>query len=233
MRSPTTIAILSSAVAGYLRFVNKTSPAKLKPDNFYGEGFEYMPVILALWHGQHFMGTFGIRPDDKLAVLVSRSKDGELNAQIIEKLGAKTIRGSGGRRKDSHAQKGGTTALLQMITALENGCNVAMTADIPKGTPRKCGMGVITLAKLSGRPILPIAYASSRRKVFEKAWDKAVMNLPFGNSVFFRGVPIEVPRDADDEQMEAIRLQVEEKLNQITEVAYAHVDGKSYEEPNE
>ena len=69
-------------------------------------------------------------------------------------------------------EKGGARALLVLKKALNEGKTAAMIADIPHGTPRDSGFGVILLAKLSGRPILPICYLTTRRKVLEKSWDK-------------------------------------------------------------
>ena len=112
--------------------------------------------------------------------MVSRSADAEMNALVIEKIGFEAVRGSGGRDSTKHLEKGGARALIALKKALDGGKNVAMIADIPHGTPREAGLGIVTLARLSGRPILPIALATSRRKVIEKSWDKTTINLPFG-----------------------------------------------------
>jgi lysophospholipid acyltransferase (LPLAT)-like uncharacterized protein len=93
--------------------------------------------------------------------------------------------------------------------------SVGTVADIPSGTPRQAGMGIITLAKLSGRPIVPIALNTSRRKVLEKTWDKTTINLPFGRSAIFFGEPIHVARDADDAEMERKRRQLTDALNAV------------------
>ena len=62
-----------------------------------------------------------------------------------------------------------------------------MIADIPHGTPREAGLGIVTLARLSGRPIVPWRIATSRRKVLEKSWDKTTINLPFGRCAIVVG----------------------------------------------
>jgi lysophospholipid acyltransferase (LPLAT)-like uncharacterized protein len=100
-----------------------------------------------------------------------------------------------------------------------------MIADVPHGTPREAGLGIVTLAKVSGRPIVPIAIATSRRKVIEKSWDKTTINLPFGRSSLVLGDPIAVPADADGETLEELRRQVTDALNRATEKAYRLVDG--------
>ena len=93
-----------------------------------------------------------------------------------------TVRGSGGRDNTKHIEKGGARALIALKKALASGKNVAMIADIPHGTPREAGLGIVTLARLSGRPIVPIALATSRRKVIDKSWDKTTISLPFGRA---------------------------------------------------
>jgi lysophospholipid acyltransferase (LPLAT)-like uncharacterized protein len=70
--------------------------------------------------------------------------------------------------------------LIAMRNALRDGVNVVMIADISKGEPRQAGEGIVRLAKISGRPIVPVALTTSRRYVLEKTWDKTTINLPFG-----------------------------------------------------
>ncbi|TGU85030.1 DUF374 domain-containing protein, partial [Mesorhizobium sp. M00.F.Ca.ET.151.01.1.1] len=89
---------------------------------------------------------------------------------------------SGGRNSSKHLDKGGAKALIALRKSLIAGKNVAMIADIPNGKPRDAGLGIVLLARLSGRPILPSAIATSRRQVLEKSWDKTTVNLPFGRS---------------------------------------------------
>ena len=114
--------------------------------------------------------------------MVSRSADAELNAMVVEKFGIEAVRGSGGRDHSRHLDKGGARALIALKKALDAGKNVAMIADIPHGKPREAGMGVILLARLSGRPIIACAVTTSRRKVLERTWDKTTIGLPFGRS---------------------------------------------------
>ena len=86
-------------------------------------------------------------------------------------------------------------------------------------------MGVVLLARLSGRPIICAAIATSRRKVLEKSWDKTTISLPFGRSAMVVGDLIYVAKDADDDEMERKRRQLTETLNTATAKAYALVDG--------
>jgi lysophospholipid acyltransferase (LPLAT)-like uncharacterized protein len=100
-----------------------------------------------------------------------------------------------------------------------------MIADISHGTRREAGLGVVMLAKFSGRPIVPLAVATSRRHVIEKSWDKTTINLPFGRRAVVMGEPIHVPSDATPEELETKRAIVTAALDAATAEAYRIVDG--------
>src|SRR3990167_7266221 len=103
------------------------------------------------------------------------------------------------------------------------GAIVCMTADISNLAPRRAGLGIVSLARVSGRPIVPVAYASSRR-VDITSWDRATINLPFSRAACAVGDVVEVPADADDDLLERKRKDVEKALNEATDRAYAIAD---------
>jgi lysophospholipid acyltransferase (LPLAT)-like uncharacterized protein len=214
---------LGLLVASYLKFVRRTNRFVMEPADAYDRIGPMMPVIAAMWHGQHFMIHFAKRPEDRAASLVSRSGDGEFNAIALRHLGIRAIRGSGARGRDIR-KKGGISAMRAMMRALSDGEMVVMTADIPK-ISRVCGEGIVTLAQLSGRPIVPVAVVTSRRIDFN-SWDRASIGLPFGRGAIVLGDPIEVPREADRETLETLRQAVERELDAIHERAYALVGSK-------
>ncbi|WP_210497311.1 lysophospholipid acyltransferase family protein [Microvirga antarctica] len=211
---------LGLCVAGYLRLVHRTNRLVMEPPDAYDRIGPMMPVIAAMWHGQHFMIHFAKRPQDPAASLVSRSGDGEFNAIALRHLGIRAIRGSGARGRDIR-KKGGAAAMRGMLRALSGGEMVVMTADIPK-IARVCGAGIVTLGQLSGRPIVPVAVVTSRRIDF-KSWDRASIGLPFGRGAIVLGEPIAVPRDADTDTLETLRVRVERELDRVHARAYALV----------
>ncbi len=224
-RSGLAKGVLASLLSWFLRLVRLTSPLTRGSTLVSGGEYEHLePGIIALWHGQHLMAPIFYPKGRPLVAMVSRSADAELNALVVEKFGIEAVRGSGGRENSRHLDKGGAKALIALKKSLVAGKNVAMIADIPHGTPRDAGQGVILLARLSGRPILPAAMTTSRRKVLEKSWDKTTINLPFGRSSFVIGAPVFVPKDADDAEMERKRQELTASLNEATARAYALVD---------
>jgi lysophospholipid acyltransferase (LPLAT)-like uncharacterized protein len=219
--SPVFQSAVGSVAAWYLRMAWYTSRRTLEPANIYEE--VQMPAIIAMWHGQHFLTPFIKRKDatHRAKVLISRHRDGELNARAAEKLGIETIRGSGAHNGEFH-RKGGAAAFTEMLAALDEGYNVALTADVPK-VARKAGLGIVKLAQHSGKPIYPVAIASSRRIELDN-WDRTAINLPFGRVALVAEDAIRVPRDADDATLEQARQRLEDALNRVTARAYAIVD---------
>ena len=207
--------------AEFLRLVWLTNRFSFDPPDVYEIVEPQMPAILAFWHGQHFMTPFiKTKPTHRAKVLISRHRDGEFNALAAERLGIGTIRGSGDHGSAFH-RKGGVGAFKEMVRALEENYNVALTADVPKRS-RIAGLGIIMLARESGRPIMPFAMATSRFLRL-KNWDRTTINLPFGRGALVGGDIIMVPPDAGAETMEELRARLEATLNDATRRAYAQV----------
>lgn len=217
--------VLASLLGSALRFVRFTNRLSRDSSDLRVAYADLSPAIIALWHGQHLLAPCLLPRNQKMLAMVSRSADAELNALVLEKFGFEAVRGSGGRSDSRHQGKGGARALITLKRALDDGKNVAMIADIPHGTPRDAGLGIVTLARLSGRPVVPLAVTTSRRRVLEQTWDKTTINLPFGRCVAILGDPVVVPADADSELMESKRLELTASLARATEEAYRIADG--------
>jgi lysophospholipid acyltransferase (LPLAT)-like uncharacterized protein len=207
--------------AEFLRLVWLTNRFSFDPPDVHDIVEPQMPAIFAFWHGQHFMTPF-IKSKEihRAKVLISRHRDGEFNAIAAERLGIGTIRGSGDHGSAFH-RKGGVGAFKEMVHALAENYNVALTADVPKRS-RIAGLGIIMLARESGRPIMPFAMATSRFLRL-KNWDRTTINLPFGRGVLVGGEIIMVPPDAGAEAMEELRARLEATLNDATRRAYAQI----------
>ncbi|HZP71029.1 MAG TPA: lysophospholipid acyltransferase family protein [Pseudolabrys sp.] len=220
--SPIFQEIMGTLGAWYLRFVWFTSRPVVEPGTMDIYEMVETPAIIAAWHGQHFLMPF-IRDAKRhrAKVLVSRHRDGEINARAAEKLGIGTIRGSGAHNGEFH-RKGGALAFHEMLKALREGYNVAMTADVPK-IARVAGLGVVKLAQHSERPIYLVAMASSRRIELNN-WDRTAINLPFSRIGIAASGPIHVGRESGGNEIEDIRQRIETELNRLTARAYALAD---------
>jgi lysophospholipid acyltransferase (LPLAT)-like uncharacterized protein len=221
-RSQPAMAIAGLLMASHYQLVGRTTRRMRIPEATFFEPWEREGTIIAVWHGQGFLIPFlGLR-NETVNVLTTYFRDGEIVTRGGRYYGLKFIRGSGDHGKEFMRKKA-VHAFMAMLRALKRGEHVVVTADVPK-IGRVAGLGIVTLAKHSGRPIVPVAMATTRRLRFSN-WDRTCFNLPFGRMAMLRGEPIRVARDADDAALEAARRAVEERLNELDARAYALVDG--------
>jgi len=215
---------LGLLLAAYLRLIQRTTRFMREPADLDAAIGGETPLIVAMWHGQHLMISFAWPTSiARMAALISRSVDGGAQAAALRRLGVNPVRGSGGRQKRKSG-KGGGPALRGLVRELESGTSVAMTADVAR-LARVAGLGVVTLARLSGRPIAPTAVVTRWRFDF-KSWDRASLGLPFGEGAIVIGDLIRVPPDADEAMLEAARLKVEQGLDAVHARAYAMIGSR-------
>ncbi len=210
--------MIGVVAVAWLWLVRSTTRFEVEPRGFPDLVRDDCPIIVAMWHGQHFMVSFAWPKGLRVSALISRSGDGELNAQLLERLGVEPIRGSGGSGPKIR-KRGGAMAFREMLRRLRDGSSIVLTADVPK-VARVCGDGIVALARLSGRPIFPIAVVCRWRIDF-RSWDRASVGLPFGRGAMVLGAPIHVAVDAGSAELEAARRAVEWGLNRAHAKAYA------------
>lgn len=161
--------------------------------------------ILALWHDRIFAGVYYLR-DRNIAVLTSKSMDGEYIARFLTRFGFGAVRGSSSR--------GGVRALVEMIKLLKQGVPMAFTVDGPRGPRYEVKSGPVILAKRSGEPIVPfLIECKSYWQV--KSWDRLHIPKPFSKAKVFYAEPMLVPEDADDEAVEQARLALQRSLDDL------------------
>ncbi len=158
--------------------------------------------IWCFWHRCVIPAAYRFR-GNKLAVMTSRSFDGEYIARIIQKLGFTAVRGS-----SSHGAVG---ALFGMREQLEAGHAVVFTIDGPRGPRYVAKPGPVLLAKKTGVPI-SCFYIAVERAWILNSWDRMVIPKPFSRAVTYASSPIFVPPDAGEEQMAALHRQMQETL---------------------
>lgn len=216
-------SVYATVFANFLKFVRATSALTFEPAPPEEITRGHTPFIVTMWHGQNFMMPFARPAGAKVDILVSRHRDGEVVARTLERLGCGTVRGSGARKRTTASEKGSVSGFLAMRSRLEKGISIGLTADFMADAARHASLGVVMLARASGCPIIPAAFATSRRREL-KIWDRSTINLPFSRAACVFGDPIMVPAMADDAMLEEKRCDLEKALNRATERAHAIVD---------
>lgn len=174
-------------------------------------------VIYAFWH-QRLMLEPLFHREESAIIMIGRHRDAEYFARVLRLFGHELARGS--------STRGGLAALKGVIRGMRDGKPAAMVPDGPKGPAREAKMGVIQLARMTGRPIIPSAGAV-RRARFVGSWDRMLIPLPFTRGVYLQAEPLFVPRDADEEHLEDLRQQLEKALNEVTERADREARGET------
>ena len=142
-----------------------------------------------------------------MAGMVSASRDGGFLAAILERFGVQPVRGSSSRR--------GPQALLELTTWAERGYDLAITPDGPRGPCYVIQRGVMSLAQVTGLPIIPFSY-NLQWKIRPNSWDRFQIPVPFSRCHMIVERPIRVPREATDEERAALRMRLELTLREIS-----------------
>ena len=171
-------------------------------------------AIYCIWHNRlalcmKLYFAFGKnRSKTGMAGLVSASKDGALLAAILERFGILPVRGSSSRR--------GPQALLELKTWAERGYDLAITPDGPRGPRYIVQDGAMSLAQITGLPVVPVSYFL-KWKIRLKSWDGFQIPLPFSICEVTAGKIFHVPRDIPDVAREELRKQLEAELRAISQ----------------
>lgn len=166
-------------------------------------------VLYAFWHGRMLILSYSHRWQ-KIHVLISQHRDGELIACIIERLGFATIRGS--------TTRGGAKAIFEMAKKGVDGYDVAITPDGPKGPRFRVQPGTIYIAQRSGLPIIPVTNSAKSRWTLS-SWDGFLIPKPFSKAVIMIGEPIYVSPESTPQELEEKKEELEKKLVELTQKA--------------
>jgi lysophospholipid acyltransferase (LPLAT)-like uncharacterized protein len=174
---------------------------------------ERRPTILAVWHHQLFLASWliwrhGVRRGLPVLVLISRSRDGTLGTEVGRLLGAEVARGS--------TSRGGGPALRQLLRAVAGGRTVLVIPDGPRGPAGELKPGLVSLAELSGAPVLPLALGVDRGWRL-RSWDRMVVPKPFARLWVEVGEERRLER-LDATAREAARRELQSELDRLTRV---------------
>ena len=202
------VFLLIRGLAGTLRF---RLPTEVE-ERFGNAGSERL--IFAIWHNRLAMSLIlynrYIRrrdPSRRMAAIVSASRDGGLLAHVLELFGVHPVRGSTSRR--------GPQALRELTTCAEQGFDLAITPDGPRGPLYVVQEGVIALSHLTGLPILPVSCILKPR-IELRSWDRFQIPLPFAVCEVRVGELMRVPRTTDEEIRNTLREELESRIRQLS-----------------
>jgi hypothetical protein len=184
---------------------------------FEVEGFEHHETvtdngrlpIYTFWHDRILATTYWWR-NCRAVVLTSRSFDGEYIARFIQRFGYGAVRGS--------STRGAVGAVVEMARVMRAGCPTCFVVDGPKGPPYVAKMGAVLLAKRSGHPIVPVTMALHRLWKLP-SWDAFQIPKPFTRAKIFVAPPIYVTADANDEELERKRTELQQVLDGLNTCA--------------
>jgi hypothetical protein len=215
--SRATVALAPPLAAAALRALRRSlrvrHHGRAHPESSWvrGEG-----IIVAFWHGQLLMMPF-VYPGRRTAILVSQHRDGEYIARVAVRLGFRVVRGS--------ATRGGPRAFRELMATLRDGWNVAITPDGPRGPRRQVKAGVLELARRTGMPILPVAFAAARARVLRRSWDGFFGPLPGSLAAYVWGEPVRVPPAVNRPGLAAYQRLLAERLDAVSAEAEALAAG--------
>jgi lysophospholipid acyltransferase (LPLAT)-like uncharacterized protein len=161
--------------------------------------------ILAFWHNRIFLATYYFR-NRGIVVMSSQSFDGEYIARFIKRFGFGTIRGS--------STRGGVGALIEMIRLMRKGLPMGFSVDGPKGPKYVAKTGACLLAKKTQNPIVPFMI-EARKYWTVKSWDNLQIPKPFSRAAVVIAEPVYVAEDANDEEVEKKRAELQTKLDEL------------------
>lgn len=170
------------------------------------------PCIFAMWHAHQCL-IHGFPDKPNCSVMISRSRDGQIIGNVVERWGFNVLYGSAGK-------KGSVEATLQMINSLKEGHSGAIMVDGPRGPNRVVKDGVIKIAKKAGIPIVPVVWYSPNPTLLKfNSWDKFTIPCLWTHLVNVYGEPIYVDENNTKEQDEEVRLKVQKSLEELEKIA--------------
>ncbi len=170
------------------------------------------PFLPCFWHQMQLFGSYFLfdlknECDYKLGFLISPSKDGEIAAHVVRRLGGEVVRGS--------SSSTGARALKDCYLAIsKKQISLTITADGPRGPLHEFKQGAVVLALMTGAPILPLAFRA-KKAWHLNSWDSFIIPKPFSEVEIYVGAPLSIPKDLSAEQLEAKRVEVETILRTL------------------
>jgi lysophospholipid acyltransferase (LPLAT)-like uncharacterized protein len=184
----------------------KTVKVQITMDLDYHPKNQY---VYGFWHDKHIVPVLLVsKYSDRYAGLVSNSRDGEILATWLKRLGYEVVRGSSSRKAIS--------SFLKLLGIIKEGYSVGIAADGPRGPRHEAKSGAAFLAYKSGVPFVPVGVANGSAWCFDKSWDKYQIPRPFSRSAIYFGKPMMI-ENLDDQA--ALNEKIAQAITQADEQA--------------
>lgn len=208
MRVP--IPVASWFGAAVIRVLGATWRLRVDGEEHLDAALRHAPnVVFCFWHGRMLPLAY-LHRGRRAQILASEHRDGEMLGRTMVRLGFGHVRGS--------STRGGTRAILDLVESVRSGLDAALTVDGPRGPRHVAKPGAIEIARQTGVAVVPITSASRRHRTFA-SWDAFELPAPFTRVMVRYGAPVIVPAEANRDELEARRVELERSLARITEEA--------------
>ncbi|WP_037493861.1 lysophospholipid acyltransferase family protein [Sneathiella glossodoripedis] len=209
LKSDLAVTCISALATAYIWFVYKTTRWRRINDEVPMQMVkDGKPFIIAFWHGRLLMMAPLLPSHGKFSVMISQHGDGELIARTVKPLGVDSVRGS--------SSQGGAAAFKELLKVTKRNEVAIITPDGPRGPRMRAQKGIVAIAAMTGLPIFPVSFATTRMK-YLKSWDRFALAKPFAKGVMVWGDPIYVPRKDENGAHERMKRVIEEQLTQVTQ----------------
>lgn len=211
--SPRVNRAVEGLLSGWVRFAHATS-------RWEREGFEAMedvlragePVIFCVWHQRLVMAPYMFDQSlGRFCSLTTSARAGRLVGQVLGRFGFDTVPMSSHKRHVALSR--------EVLRRIGEGYTIGIAVDGPRGPARQASTVPLVWARSSGKRIFVLSW-SARRVLCFPSWDRFMMPLPFSRGVLIcRAWDVEVPRKADEAETEALRLNLQAALDDVTDAS--------------
>jgi lysophospholipid acyltransferase (LPLAT)-like uncharacterized protein len=168
----------------------------------------HQSLIYASWHQRFFPGITFFSSRKPIAIMISQSRDGEMVARVVDILGWRSVRGS--------STRGGVAALKQLKDLSRAGYKIGHIVDGPKGPFGDVKPGLLRIAQVAGKPVVPTITSAQKKWVFN-SWDRFMVPKPFSRVIIRFGDAIDVPAELEGDAFEQKRASIEQRLKELYE----------------
>lgn len=168
----------------------------------------HQSLIYASWHQRFFPGITFFSSRKPIAIMISQSRDGEMVARVVDILGWRSVRGS--------STRGGVAALKRLKDLARAGYKIGHIVDGPKGPFGYVKPGLLRIAQVAGKPVVPTITSAQKKWVFN-SWDRFMVPKPFSRVIIRFGDAIDVPAELDGDAFEQKRVSIEQCLKDLYE----------------